>query len=89
MTNSDPFVQIIRVGVTHSVDIWEIFSHISLQFEINFFTSESSPLYWKDWKFQNFSATQILREMKVGESGASKIANLKFKGSEFLFSWIY
>ena len=28
------------------------------------------------WKFQNFAATQILREIKVGKSEASKLANL-------------
>ena len=28
------------------------------------------------WKFQYFSATQIFREIKVGESGALKIAIL-------------
>ena len=28
------------------------------------------------WKFQNFSDTQNLREIKVDESGASKIAIL-------------
>ena len=42
------------------------------------------------WKIQNFSATQILREIKVGESGASKIAilihleGLNFQFYEFL-----
>ena len=30
------------------------------------------------WKIQNFSATQILREIKVGESRVSKLAILAY-----------
>ena len=36
------------------------------------------------WKFQSFSATHILREIKVGNFGASKIANLTFLAAQKL-----
>ena len=47
---------------------------------------EKTHSYFRVWKFQNFSVSQILREIKVGQPEASQMVILKYlEALNFMF----
>ena len=74
------FYQQLRLSSPCSLD------YLFLWMDMNILTTNITSTFSTVWKFQNFSATNILREINFGEFWVSKISHFdSFRRSEFQF----